>query len=59
MLGRLTASIVKPLVAGKRYSVIGWRLNTEGRKMHSGSAVFDFEGRLCAAARATWIMLSG
>ncbi|MEK7246998.1 MAG: hypothetical protein AAB092_00850 [Chloroflexota bacterium] len=59
MLGRLTARIVKPLLAGKRYSVIGWRLNTENRKMHSGSAVFDYDGGLCAAARATWIMLSG
>jgi hypothetical protein len=59
MLGRLTARIVKPLLAGKRYSVIGWRLNTEGRKMHSGSAVFDFDGGLCAAARATWIMVNG
>lgn len=58
MLGRLTARIVKPMLAGKRYSVIGWRLNTEGRKMHSGSAVFDYDGGLCAAARATWIMLS-
>lgn len=58
MLGRLTARIVEPMVAGKRYSVIGWRLDTDDRKMNSGSAVFDFEGRLCAAARATWIMLN-
>jgi hypothetical protein len=58
MLGRLKARIVKPVHAGKRYSVIGWRTETEGRKMHSGSAVFDFEGRLCAAARATWVMVN-
>lgn len=58
MLGRLTARIAKPVLAGKRYSVMGWRLNSEGRKMHSGSAVFDYDGGLCAAARATWIMLS-
>ena len=59
MLGRLTARIVKPVLAGKRYAVIGWRLSTEGRKMHSGSAVFDYDGIICAAARAIWIRLNG
>jgi hypothetical protein len=58
MLGRLTARIAKPIMAGKRYTVVGWRLDTDGRKMHSGSAVFDYEGNVCAAARATWIRLA-
>jgi hypothetical protein len=58
MLGRLTARIVKPVLAGKRYSVVGWRRSTEGRKMHSGSAVFDSAGDVCAAAQATWIRVS-
>lgn len=56
MLGRLTARIAKPMQAGNRYSVVGWRLESDGRKMQSGSAVFDFSGNVCAAARATWIM---
>jgi hypothetical protein len=58
MLGRLTARIVKPVLAGKRYSVVGWRRSTEGRKMHSGSAIFDSAGDVCAAAQATWIRVS-
>ena len=58
MLGRLTARIVKPVAAGRRYSVVGWRMRTEGRKMHSGSAIFDDAGAVCAAARATWIRVA-
>jgi hypothetical protein len=55
LLGRLTARLVTPMIAGKRYSVMGWRLDTDGRKMRSGSALFDDAGRLCASARAIWI----
>lgn len=55
LLGRLTARLVKPVMAGKRYSVMGWRMATEGRKMHSGAALFDEHEKLCAAARALWI----
>jgi hypothetical protein len=54
-LGRITARVLKPVTAGKRYAVVGWAMGAQGRKLQSGSAVFDDAGGLCAAARATWI----
>jgi hypothetical protein len=56
VLGRITARVLKPVSAGKRYAVVGWPLGAQGRKLQSGSAVFDDKGELHAAARATWIV---
>jgi hypothetical protein len=55
VLGRITARVLKPVSAGRRYVVVGWALGAHGRKLQSGSAVFDDAGQICAAARATWI----
>lgn len=54
-LGRMTARIVKPIESGKRYVVVGWPRGSEGRKLFAGTAVFDYDGALCAAARSTWV----
>ena len=44
VLARLTARIDAPVVAGEEHVVIGWPLETEGRKRHAGSAVLSADG---------------
>jgi len=58
VLGRMTYRLVKPIYAGERYVVMGWALGREGRKMFCGTAVYDAEGEVCAAAGATWFQIS-
>jgi hypothetical protein len=55
MLGRLAARIERPVRAGERCVVTGWRLNVEGRRHFAGTAVFNAAGELCADARAVWV----
>lgn len=57
VLGRLHAEIHDETRVGERYVVVGWKMGGEGRKLWSGSAVFDEDGNACASARATWIEL--
>jgi hypothetical protein len=55
VLGRMTYRIDRPVVARDRYVVMGWALGCQGRKAFCGTGVYDAEGRICAAAHATWI----
>ena len=57
VLGRMTYRLDKPIYAGERYVVQGWATGREGRKLHCGTAVYDADGSVCAAAKATWIQL--
>lgn len=57
VLGRLTASLEAPVTTGRPHIVGGWRLGQEGRKFHSGTAVWRADGTLCARAKATWIQV--
>ncbi|KPK51378.1 MAG: hypothetical protein AMJ63_12590 [Myxococcales bacterium SG8_38_1] len=57
VLGRMTYRFDKPIYAGERYVVMGWAQGREGRKLSCGTAVYDAEGAVCAAAGATWIEL--
>lgn len=57
VLGRMTYRLDKPIYAGERYVVQGWTQGREGRKSFCGTAVYDTEGQVCAAAGATWIEL--
>ncbi len=57
VLGRLHAEILHEARVGERYVVIGWKIGGEGRKLWSGSAVFDEDGTPCASASTTWIEL--
>ncbi|MEZ4777565.1 MAG: hypothetical protein R3D00_30600 [Bacteroidia bacterium] len=56
LLGRFTAELVAPVVIGQPHIVIGWKEGQEGRKLHSGTAVFTAEGKLCGAAKAIWFL---
>ena len=57
VLGRLHAQILRQTRVGERYVVVGWRVGDEGRKLWSGTAIFDEDGNACASALATWIQL--
>ena len=57
LLGRLSADLREPVRAGVPHVVQAWPVEREGRKLHTGSALFTGDGALCAVARATWIEL--
>lgn len=53
---RMTARIDRPLRAGQRYTVIGWPIAQEGRKLHAGTAIFDAAGKVQARSRQLWLI---
>jgi hypothetical protein len=55
VLARLTARIDGPVAAGQEHVVIGWPIETDGRKRHAGSAVLSPDGEALAVARALLI----
>ena len=55
VLGEMQAHVDRRVHVGEACTVIGWRIGVEGRKHHSGTAIFDEDGELCARAKATWI----
>jgi hypothetical protein len=56
-LGRLSASIDADLQPGETYVAVGWPIGRDGRKHHTGSAIFSREGVPLARASAVWIEL--
>lgn len=57
VLGRIAARIDREPALGTPHVIMSWLVGRDGRKMFSGSAIYDEESRLCAVARATWIQL--
>lgn len=57
VLGRFTGRLERPVVAGEPHAIVAWPLGRDGRKHHSGSALFTAGGELCGLARALWIEL--
>jgi hypothetical protein len=55
VLARLTARIDAPVVAGEEQVVIGWPLESDGRKRYAGSAVMSPQGETLAVAHALLI----
>ena len=55
LLGRMSATIRRPVRSGERLIVTGWPIDSSGRKHRVGSAIHDAAGNLVAAATATWI----
>ncbi len=53
---RMTAVIDQPLKLGRRYTVIGWPIAQDGRKLHAGSAIFDATGKVQARSRQLWVI---
>jgi hypothetical protein len=55
LLGRMTASLAAPPVAGDQCLVIAWPAGHDGRKLLAGSALLGPGGKVLAAARAVWL----
>ncbi len=54
LLGRIAFEQYRDAPGDRDAIVIGWQIGSEGRKLFAGTALFDADGALCAAARATW-----
>jgi hypothetical protein len=59
LLGRLSADLRLPVVAGRDHIVQAWPISRQGRKMHTATALFAADGTLCAVAVAVWIEVPG
>ncbi|MBG0829298.1 hypothetical protein HS041_16140 [Planomonospora sp. ID67723] len=55
LLGRLTAQVHRRIYPGGTYSVVARPTGREGRKLFGESAIYEVDGTLVAAAKATWI----
>ncbi|WP_336210495.1 PaaI family thioesterase [Nonomuraea sp. LPB2021202275-12-8] len=55
LLGRLALQFHRDVTPGGVYSVVGRATGREGRKLFGESAIYEVDGSLVAAARATWI----
>ncbi|WP_084961053.1 hotdog fold domain-containing protein [Thermoactinospora rubra] len=55
LLGRLTGRVRRPVFPGRTYVVTARHRGVERRKLFAASAVYEPDGTLVAAARATWI----
>jgi hypothetical protein len=58
VLGRMAARIDALPTVGEKHVVQGWLVGGEGRKVHTGSALYGPSGDLLAVAQATWITIS-
>jgi hypothetical protein len=59
LLGEMQAHVDRRVHVGESCTVIGWAIGVDGRKHHSGTAIFDEDGELCARAKSTWIEVPG
>jgi hypothetical protein len=57
VLGRMACVIDCVPTVGAEHVIQGWHVATEGRKVFTGSALYDAEGSVLAVAQATWITL--
>ena len=57
VLGRLRASIDRPVEVGQTHAILSWALERDGRKTTTAAALFDSGGRILGRARAVWIEL--
>jgi hypothetical protein len=55
VLGTMTARVHTLPEVGEAHVVLAWQRGSQGRKHHSGSALFSPTGELLARAEATWI----
>jgi hypothetical protein len=55
MLGRMTGQVKQRVQADQQYLVTGWRMGIDGKKHYAGTAIFDRDENLLAAAKSVWI----
>lgn len=58
VLGRMACRVDGLPTPGEEHVVLGWHRGDEGRKVHTGSALYSAGGRLLAVAQQTWIAIS-
>jgi hypothetical protein len=54
LLGRIVAEQTGPVRAGVDHVVTGWRIEQDGRKLFSGTALATADGEVLARTRQTW-----
>src|SRR5690606_11304234 len=54
VLGEMAASLTGTVRPGERCVVVGWELTRDGRRHHTGTALFAEDGTRLGVARATW-----
>jgi len=55
LLAEFTAHVDRRVHIGESCTLVGWRIDSNGRKHEAGTAIFDGKGELCGRARALWI----
>lgn len=55
LLGEITVHVDRLVHVGEPCTVIGWALESSGRKHAAGTAIFGEDGEVCGRARALWI----
>jgi acyl-coenzyme A thioesterase PaaI-like protein len=55
MLGRMTARLLKPVLAQQNFVITGWCIEVERSKHFAGTAIFDEAGELCGFSKQVWI----
>jgi hypothetical protein len=55
LLGEFTAHVDRCVHIDEPCIVVGWRIAVIGRKYEVGTALFEYDGDLCARARALWV----
>ncbi len=55
LLAEFTAHVDRRVHIGESCTLVGWRIDSIGRKHEAGTAIFDGKGQLCGRARALWI----
>lgn len=55
LLGEFTCRFDRRVSAGEHCVIVGWKIESKGRRSIVGTALFDGSGALCALARGTWI----
>lgn len=58
VLGRMTAEVLRTVQENEHYISVGQVLAKEGRKIHSRTAIYDFEQTLIARSEQTWIEIN-
>ena len=58
VLGRLTGALELPIAIGEPHIIQSWMERVDGRKRHTGVAIFTAGGERRAAARAVWVELA-
>jgi hypothetical protein len=58
VLGRLTAALEGPVEVGAPHVIVSWLERRDGRKRHTGVALFTAGGERRAAGRAVWVELA-